>query len=73
MSERKIEIRFGQDALDQRERDIAAANAPPNPYFNWPAVGSTTEFYMTDGDWAALTSEWLRLRQEWLDRHKEDE
>ena len=49
------------------ERNADAANdaensAPPNPYANWPEVGSTTEQFMSDGDWAALTAEWLRLR-----------
>ena len=46
------------------------SEGPPNPYFNWPVAGSTTEFYMTDGDWAELTAEWLRLRQEWLEETK---
>ena len=38
------------------------SDAPPNPYANWPEAGSTTEQFMSDGDWAALTAEWLRLR-----------
>jgi len=38
------------------------SDAPPNPYFNWPEAGSTTEQFMSDGDWAALTAEWLHLR-----------
>ena len=37
-------------------------SGPPNPYFNWPPVGSITE---SQADWAALTAEWLRLRHEW--------
>ena len=39
---------------------------PPNPYDNLPEVGSTIEFYMTDGDYAALTADYLRRRDEWL-------
>jgi uncharacterized membrane-anchored protein len=43
----------------------AENSAPPNPYANWPAVGSTIEKFMSDGDWAALTAEWLRLRHDY--------
>ena len=50
---------------NERNADVAndAENsAPPNPYANWPEAGSTTEQFMSDGDWAALTAEWLHLR-----------
>jgi hypothetical protein len=43
---------------------------PPNPYDNWPEVGSTTEFYMTAGDWALLTADYLRRRTDWLQHEK---
>jgi hypothetical protein len=39
-------------------------DAPPNPYFNWPAVGSTTESYT---DWAQLTAEWLKARHDFYE------
>lgn len=39
---------------------------PPNPYFNWPEVGSTTEFYAPESFWTELTAQWLRIREEWL-------
>ena len=51
------------DAADTaRKLAPRRSDAPPNPYFNWPAVGSTSE---AETDWAALTAEWLRLRHDY--------
>ena len=44
---------------------------PPNPYDNLPFPGSTTEKYMEQGDWAALTADYLRRREE--DKAKREE
>ena len=43
---------------------------PPNPYDNWPPVGSTVEELFTD--WAVLTADWLARRERWL-RSEEQE
>lgn len=44
---------------------------PPNPYDNLPEVGSTTERFMTCGDYALLVADYLRRREEWL-KHVND-
>jgi hypothetical protein len=44
---------------------------PPNPYDNLPFPGSTTEKYMEQGDWAALTADYLKEREQ--DAEQEEE